>query len=152
LDQNVRSLATLSQFKSKICLNHKYIKTSTINLKNLNRKEELCLNRLRVDFLLRSHLYSHNFTGIAHPNCTSCNIVLSTSHFLFRCNDPVHNLRINNLLNALRDLNLYTKFNRLRIAEKTDFLQFGSNDLSFEQNSSIIKLTAKFTKNYHLLV
>lgn len=154
LDQNTRTIASLSRFKTKISSYPNYLKTSTINLKNLNRKEELCLNRLRVDFLLRSHLYSHNFTGITHPNCTSCNnnTILSTSHFLFRCNGPAHAPRINNLLNALRDLTVFNKFNRLRIADKNDFLLYGHSDFDIELNSKIIKLTATFSQKFHRLV
>lgn len=151
LNYNMRSINSLSRFKSKICKNSKFIQTSTSRLKNLNRKEEIYLNRLRVDFLLNSHLYSHNFTGVLSPNCTSCGSINSTIHFLYRCQNPAHRPHINALLTALQHLGVLNTFNLLRQFEKTTFLLFGSDNLNSEINAEIVKLTAKFSLSYHRL-
>lgn len=146
---DIRSLNSLSLFKSKISQTEPLIKTSTILLKNLNRKEEIFLNRLRVDFLLNSHFHAHNFTGINSPNCSSCGVINSSIHFLHRCRSPIHRPRINTLLSALQQLEVINTYNRLRLSEKPKFLMFGSYLFDNETNSKIVKLTAEFAHSYH---
>ncbi len=118
LSATLRNLPTLSQFKSKIC--HKFSAdriVSTMMIKNINRKEELCLNRLRVDLLLKSQLFSHNFP-INSPNCLYCNTPESTKHFLLLCKKPNHLNELDVLLNALDELDLLATFNQLSMINK----------------------------------
>ncbi len=124
---------------------------STIVLQNLNRKEEICLNRLRVDLLLKGQLYAHNFRNIQGPKCNNCvNTNVTTKHFLIQCNDPNHTLKLADLRNALDDLNLLEYYNTLRIMEKCNFLLFGNQiDFSFDSNKRLISITAKFIDLNH---
>ena len=118
-----RDIHVMSRFKSKIRIRNAVVKMSTVNLKNLNRKEELCLNRLRVDRLLKSHLYSHNFLNVPTPNCKYCKITCSTSHFLLQCRHPAHRNHIDNLLHHLQDIGAVNLFNQLLLSEKVNFLR-----------------------------
>ncbi len=93
--QEHRNLPTLSQLKSNIAsipARNKIL--STLHIKNLNRKEELCLNRLRADLILKGQLYSHNFRSILDPRCDFCHSNVSTRHFLIQCQRPSHKLEI----------------------------------------------------------
>ena len=150
LDPVFRELRPLSLFKSRI-RNRPYIKTSTVNLKNLNRKEELCLNRLRADLILKSHLYAHNFNSVNNPNCNHCGVHCTTAHFLLNCRDPNHQIRINNLKGDLRDIGVLDKFNQLNQTNKINMLLYGHEDLSLDQNKAILLTVSKFIQNNHHL-
>ena len=145
---NLRSINSLSLFKSKITYREPVTKTSTVILKNLTRNEEIYLNKLRVDFLLNSHLYAHNFVGVTDPNCSHCNVINTSTHFLHRCSSPIHRPRINTLLAALQQLQVLDTFNRLTLKQKTNFLIYGYANFDLQTNSQIIKLTAKFSLSY----
>ncbi len=104
LRRDTRSIETLSQFKSKVNILPDFLHTSSTELIGLTRKQEIHLNRMRVDFVLNSHLHAHNFTGVNNPNCTHCNKLNTNSHFLLRCQDPIHRQRIINLLTSIHDV------------------------------------------------
>ncbi len=149
LSTTLRNLQTLSQFKSKIC--HRFSAdriVSTTTIKNINRKEELCLNRLRVDLLLKSQLFSHNFPIIS-PNCQYCNTPETTKHFLLLCQKPNHLNELDILLNALDSLEMLTIFNQLSMINKCNFLLFGDKRFNIATNHNIILLTAKFILATH---
>lgn len=143
-DPGLRQTRSLSLFKSRIRVRQKHIKTCTVDLKNLNRKEEICLNRLRVDLLLKSHLHSHNFRNVNNPNCSSCNVLCTTTHFLLRCRDPAHRANIDTLLNTLQDLGLLINFRNLNQNDKINYLLFGNHNLTPDQNEILISKVSKF--------
>ena len=150
LNNNTRSINSFSLFKYRITRRNFDLKdTSTILLNNLTRREEIYLNKLRVDFLLNSHLYSHNFVGVDSPNCRSCKVVNSTVHFLCRCQSPIHRPRITTLLNALQQLEVMNIYNNLNLSDKTKFLLYGHKDFDLNTNMKIIKLTAVFAMSYY---
>ena len=144
-----REIRTFSLFKSKVRLRPIYLKTSTIHLKNLNRKEELCLNRLRADLLLKSHLYAHNFTTVNNPNCNHCGVHCTTAHFMLNCRDPNHRIKINRLQGDLHDLGVLDKFNSLNRIDKLNMLLYGHDELSSDQNNAILRLVSKFIQENH---
>ena len=147
-----RDIHVMSSFKSKTRIRNVAIKMSTVNLKNLNRKEELCLNRLRVDRLLKSHLYSHNFLDVPTPNCKHCKVTCSTSHFLLQCRHPAHRAHIDYLLHHLQDIGADNLFNRLRLSEKVNLLLFGHDSLDSVINNSIILKVSKFIVSYYKIL
>ena len=142
-------MPTYSQFKCNVYRNRSNQIISTIQLPQLNRKEEICLNRLRVDLLLRHQLYRHNFDNI-NPNCNFCQTPLTTNHFLFQCKYNPHKLQINSLLASLDDIYpdlfgiLLIKYTT--VSKKSNFLLYGATDLNFGINCSIIHNTAKFIR------
>jgi len=140
-----RSLPTLTQYKKKIVFKYTNPKLlSTIQIKSLNRKEEICLNRLRVDLILKGHLYAHNFWHIPDPRCNHCHTTVSTKHFLLQCQKPSHKLEINKIINYLDTQNLITYFNNLSIMNKCNFLMYGDKNFTFQINLGIIETVAKF--------
>ena len=144
LDPIIRSLPSLSQLKSKVC--HKFCRdlvVSTTMIKNLNRKEELCLNRLRVDLYLKSQLYSHNFANI-NPNCTYCNTGLTTKHFLLSCRHPNRTPIFEILLNSLDNIQALAYFNTLSMSNKCKFLLIGDKTYSIQTNIKISCITARY--------
>ena len=149
-----RNLPNISQFKRKTSFrinSHKIISSTQIK-KNLNRTEEISLNRLRVDLLLNSQLFNHNFRDVASPNCTYCNCINNTKHFLLRCQRPSHLVKINSLLSDLSniDTKIIEHLNSLTLDNKTKFLLFGNQILfSIDFNIQIIILVAKFTNENH---
>ena len=151
--QEHRNLPTLSQLKSNIAsipARNKIL--STLHIKNLNRKEELCLNRLRADLILKGQLYSHNFRSILDPRCDFCHSNVSTRHFLIQCQKPSHKLEIARLNAHIASLDLSNFFNNLNILNKCNFLLFGDNSLNYNTNIKLITGTAKFiTANFNKL-
>ena len=142
---NRRNLPTLSRFKSKTCFNRSRMHSiTTMMLKNLNRKEELCLNRLRVDLLLKGHLFAHNFVNITDPRCIYCNRNVTTTHFLLQCQKPDHRVLINDLLNSLVTLQVWDSFGAMTLKDKCHFLLYGDDSLNLKTNSDIIENTARF--------
>ena len=118
---------------------------STISFKKLNRNEEIYLNRLRVDLLLKGHLYAHNFRTIQTPLCNHCNKNVTTKHFLVQCNDPGHKLKLAELHDVINDIGVLEHFINLNIPEKCMFLLFGDKFLySHETNENLLHEVAKF--------
>lgn len=146
IKQQYRNLPTLSQFKSKVCFKYNPSAIiSTTMIKNLNRKEEICLNRLRVDFILRGHLYAHNFRNVIDPKCTFCNANVTTKHFLILCREPTHRAKIENLLQALDNLGILNHINSLNVSEKCKCLLNGDVIFNFDTNVKVVSVVAKFT-------
>ena len=149
-----RQIPNISQFKCKISFKihgNKIISTTQIS-KNINRKEEICLNRLRVDLLLTSQLFNHNFRDVTSPNCTYCNKINNIYHFLVKCQRPSHRTNLDHLHNALGNIDhqILDHFNTLTIKNKTEFLLYGDQHLfKLEHNIQIISITAKFTSENH---
>ncbi len=146
VEPEIRNIQTLSEFKSKTSFSKSKIKIiSTIMIKNLNRKEEICLNRLRVDLLLPAHLYNHNFPRI-NPNCIHCNVKCSTKHFLVNCQQPAHRQNLENLFTELDGIapGLTALFMSKTIPNKCNFLLFGDETLDQKTNFEILKKSSKF--------
>ena len=146
LDRKMRDLQTFSQFKSRT--NHKFLtkptRLPTTLIKNLNRNEEKCLNRLRVDLILKSHLFQHNFLDVQNPNCTYCQKRLTTKHFFIQCQKPSHKLKISNLVHELGDLGISVLYNSLTLAKKCEFLLYGHVNNTIEQNTNLLSCVSKF--------
>ena len=145
----------MSLFKSKICYSKsKPHCVSTTMIKRINRKEELCLNRLRVDFLLKEHLYNHNFVNVDNPYCNNCNLRLNTSHFLLKCKKPSITQSRNQFLADLGtilnddELNI---LNTLTISQKIKFLIYGHKSLTFDKNCKLLLETSRYiSRNLNL--
>ncbi len=148
LGPELRSIPTLSQFKSRINFKFENYTICTTKIPNLSRKEETSLNRLRVDLLLRYHLFGHNFRNV-DPKCRHCNVNLSTIHFLIRCQKPSHLQQISQLHHSLENMSLLVFYNSLNISEKCIFLLHGHKDLNFQTNVMIISTVAKFIAENH---
>ncbi len=151
-EQATRSIPTFSQFKSKV----RYAKSSNVlsstSVNNMNRKEELCLNRLRVDLLLKGHLYSHNFVDVRDPMCNFCNEFVGVKHFFIKCQQPYHKAELRKLLLGLENIHVIDHFNALSQTDKCTFLLYGDPKFSFATNSHLLKLTSKFIlENYKKL-
>ena len=72
LPAGTRQCESLSKFKSglrQIYLNSYIITSSHLTL---SRREECYLNKLRVDFLLRDHLYKHNWLTLTQSSLCIC--------------------------------------------------------------------------------
>ncbi len=120
---------------------------STTMTPNLNRQEEIGLNRIRVDLLLPSHLYDHNFLNIVSPNCPHCNVRCSTKHFLVQCQHPTHHENIRKLHAGLSDTRpgLSDLFDGKTLNNKCKLLLYGDTvQFNMETNVSIVESTAKF--------
>ena len=147
LQPETRNLQSLSNFKYKTSFKRYRVQIiSTMMIKNnMNRKEEICLNRLRVDFLLPVHLYHHNFQNI-NPNCTFCNERLSTTHFFIKCRHPNQQTRIQTLLTALDNIapGLINHYISKTLQNKCNFLLFGDTTFNLDTNCKILTLSAKF--------
>ena len=74
----------------------------------LIRREESLFNKLRVDFLLRDHIFNHNWHAVANSLKCPCgtNKNETTIHYLLDC--PLHS-RLRNVL--FRDHNLGSRIN-----------------------------------------
>ena len=123
-------------------LNNKFTLTTKLTL---SRKVEIKLNRLRSDLALRSDFYRHNFEGIDSPAC-DCNFRSQTKkHFLLDCplTAAARGKFTQNLL-ELADFNYLTYFGSRNKTDKVDMILYGSNSLSRDNNSKIMKLTAAY--------
>jgi len=146
LHPTTRNLQSLSQFKFRTSFKRTRVNSlSTTSIKNMNRTEEICLNRLRVDLLLPAQLYQHNFQGI-NPNCNFCYENYTTAHFLIKCRQPDHQLNITTLLTDLDNIapGLTAFFQTKTIPNKCKFLLSGDPSLDHNTNCKIVQITAKF--------
>jgi len=112
----------------------------------MNRKEEISLNRLT------SQLYHHNFRDVTSPNCSHCNRINNTHHFLVKCQRPSHLTKLAHLRGALGNIDqqILDHFNTLTINNKCELLLYGDQTtFNLEQNIQIISLTAKFISENH---
>ena len=136
--KKAKSLTNLKKLlKRHYNQNDAIISTTTLNL---NRSQELYLNRARVDLLFKARLYSHHCFGLMSPNC-HCGKAEAIKHFFFQCRETV-NVRIQ----FLDEITLnFTHFNKLKtINEKLNFLLHGNEDLSLNDLNKLFAIVTDF--------
>ncbi|CAH1798195.1 unnamed protein product, partial [Owenia fusiformis] len=148
LSQLIRELPTISSFKnavrSTILPNINFIPTTKLNL---TRSNEKILNRLRVDFFLKEHFFSHNFIGVTDNKCP-CGSPENTKHFLLSC--PRHTDDRTNMITALRqnnllyDENIYTNRN-----DQVKYLLY-ENTLSRDSQNLLLNIVLNFVRSCYI--
>ena len=141
LSEEIKTLATVSQFKNKLLLFIRPIKKDSFEVCDIHGIK--LITKLRVEFSdLRSHRFQHNF------NCTDprCSCLLEdecNSHFLLLC--PLYLHLRQNFLGIISTI-IGSDITVLPHDHLTDILLFGSNVYNDVTNKLILKETISYVR------
>jgi len=141
LDNNIKSLPTLNQFKKNICA---FIRTKGNTFYTIRDKVGAkLLTKIRVNFSdLRDHRFNHNFNCL-NSRCV-CDLDDETSTHYFLCCPRYTNLRVTYLGKVSETIG--SDVSVLPNEHLTHLLMFGSNAYNNITNELIIKLTNSFIR------
>ncbi len=144
LNADVRSIATLSGFKSKMKLslfkqhNDSFLPTLYMLMPLCKASVYHCRLRLGLS-ALNYHRFTYNF--IPYKSCSSCNNACENiCHFLFHC--PAHAAPRAVLMGSLSNILPNNALNNLLRLER--YLTYGSKELSVQANLEMFRYVANY--------
>ena len=94
---------------------------------------------------LNFHKFKHNFRDTINPMCPTNDGVEDTGHFLLLC--PSFDDQRRDLLAGIEELlRPFVQIANLSNDALTQLLLYGDEDLSYEMNSDILRLTIRFIR------
>ena len=142
LDPILRTLETLSKFKSEIL---KIIRPMRKEIFNIHNPVGIkYIYQLRVGLsTLKAHKKAHNFSDTPNDICICCTGSETTIHYLLKC--PMFASQRDTLLSSVRPIILkVSPMDTLGSLDMVNILLYGNKGLTFAENSRIIRATIEF--------
>jgi hypothetical protein len=140
LELEIRLSKSLNIFKKRISKQTRVKKSSYFGLRNNNKVRFISMLRLELS-PLRAHKHKHKFEDTSDPYCIVCGKIEDTSHYLIHCKS--YRLARVTLLQKVSDI-LSVNISTLPKRRILSILLYGSEDMSAEQNHSILLLVTMF--------
>ena len=140
LDENIRSLQSISVFKNKLLSFIRPIQSNIFNI--FDPIGITLLTRLRLDLShLNEHKFRHNFQDCMNPLCLCSLEIENTLHYLLHCHHFSSNriVLMNSVVSVLSE--------SLSDNTKKDVLLYGKPSLDQSKNKFILEATLTFIKS-----